>query len=156
MIANANKVVNQTKALNSTQESQIQNLGQFNPFNTNETAFADKMLQKRLISQSALLNLATQVANNFKSINSLQQHYMQTCLGGVGGVGHNARYSSCAKLASTLGTLENTVAYYGDQINWAETIANTLLNFSNSVDPLQNTYNFNQNAYNQMQVLHNN
>nr|WP_158652763.1 hypothetical protein [Helicobacter acinonychis] len=45
MIANANKVVSQTKALNSVQESQIQNLGQFNPFNTNETAFADKMLQ---------------------------------------------------------------------------------------------------------------
>ncbi len=81
---------------------------------------------------------------------------MQTCLGGVGGVGHNARYSGCVKLASTLGTLENTVAYYGDQVNRAETIANTLLNFPNSTDPLQNTYNFNQNAYNQMQVLHNN
>ncbi len=139
MIANANEVVKQTKALNTNEETKIQNPGQFNPFNINETAFANKMFQNAQ-AQVKLLNLANRVANNFKSINPTQQHAMQTCFGGVGGTGYNARYSGCAKLSSTLNSLEDTVSYYGDQVNKAQTIANTLLNFSSRVDDLHTTY----------------
>ncbi|WQT01768.1 outer membrane beta-barrel protein [Helicobacter pylori] len=139
MIANAKEVVKQTKNLGTSQESKIQNPGQFNPFNTNETAFANKMFQNAQ-SQVKLLNLANKVANNFKSINPTQRHAMQTCLGGVGGTGYNARYSGCANLASTLNSLEDTVSYYGNQVSQAQTIANTLLHFSNRVDELRTTY----------------
>ncbi len=139
MIANANEVVKQTKVLNTNEETKIQNPGQFNPFNTNDTAFANKMFQNAQ-TQVKLLNLANEVANNFKSINATQRHAMQTCFGGVGGTGYNARYSGCAKLSSTLNSLEDTVSYYGDQVNKAQTIANTLLNFSSRVDELHTTY----------------
>ncbi|WP_187871592.1 outer membrane beta-barrel protein [Helicobacter pylori] len=139
MIANANEVVKQTKNLNIDEEAKIQNPGQFNPFNTNETAFANKMFQNAQ-TQVKLLNLANEVANNFKSINATQRHAMQTCFGGVGGTGYNARYSGCAKLSETLNSLEDTVSYYGNQVSQAQTIANTLLNFSNRVNELHTTY----------------
>ncbi len=136
MITNANAVVTQAKALNQTQETKIQDPGKFNPFNQSEVTFANTML-KNAQSQASLINLANQVANNFNSINRVQKLYMQTCLKGVGEV---ARYSGCAQLSSVLGSLESTASYYGSQVNQAQTIANTLLNFSSSVDELKNTY----------------
>ncbi|MCQ2685143.1 hypothetical protein JT192_02925, partial [Helicobacter pylori] len=162
MITDAQDLVNQTSVINSHEQSTPvgNNNGKpFNPFT--DASFAQGMLANAQ-AQAKMLNLAEQVGNtinperldgNFKKFVT---GFLATCdnksTAGTNGtqgsppgtVTTQTFASGCAYVGQTITNLENSIAHFGtqeQQIQQAENIADTLVNFKSRYSELGNTYN---------------
>ncbi|KNE15545.1 Hop family adhesin BabA [Helicobacter pylori] len=162
MITDAQELVNQTGVINSNEQSTPvgNNNGKpFNPFT--DTSFAQGMLANAQ-AQAKMLNLANQVgqAINPDRLTGNFQHFVKdflaTCnnpsTAGTGGtqgsspgtVTTQTFASGCAYVEQTITNLNNSIAHFGtqeQQIQQAENIADTLVNFKSRYNELGNTYN---------------
>ncbi|WQR73518.1 Hop family adhesin BabA [Helicobacter pylori] len=162
MITDAQELVNQTSVINSNEQSTpvgTNNSKPFNPFT--DASFAQGMLANAQ-AQAKMLNLAEQVgqainpdrlSGNFKNFVT---GFLATCnnksTAGTGGTQGSAPgtvttqtfASGCAYVEQTLTNLNNDIAHFGtraQQIEQAENIADTLVNFKSRYNELGNTYN---------------
>ncbi|KNE11251.1 Hop family adhesin BabA [Helicobacter pylori] len=162
MITDAQELVNQTSVINSNEQSTPvgNNNGKpFNPFT--DASFAQGMLANAQ-AQAKMLNLANQVGQtiNPKNLTGNFQHFVKdflaTCnnpsTAGTGGTQGSAPgtvttqtfASGCAYVEQTITNLDNSIAHFGtqeQQIQQAENIADTLVNFKSRYNELGNTYN---------------
>ncbi|MDU9760733.1 Hop family adhesin BabA [Helicobacter pylori] len=162
MITDAQELVNQTSVINSNEQTaQVGGSGgkPFNPFT--DASFAQGMLANAS-AQAKMLNLAHQVgqtlnpdnlSGNFKNFVT---GFLATCnnksTAGTNGtqgsppgtVTTQTFASGCAYVGQTITNLENSIAHFGtqeQQIQQAENIADTLVNFKSRYSELGNTYN---------------
>ncbi|WQS55291.1 Hop family adhesin BabA [Helicobacter pylori] len=162
MITDAQDLVNQTSVINSHEQSTpvgANNGKPFNPFT--DASFAQGMLANAQ-AQVKMLNLAHQVgqainpenlSGNFKNFVT---DFLATCnnpsTAGTSGtqgsspgtVTTQTFASGCAYVKQTLDNLDNSIAHFGtqeQQIQQAENIADTLVNFKSRYNELGNTYN---------------
>ncbi|WQS19825.1 Hop family adhesin BabA [Helicobacter pylori] len=162
MITDAQELVNQTSVINSNEQSTPvggSNGKPFNPFT--DASFAQGMLANAS-AQAKMLNLAHQVgqtinpenlSGNFKNFVT---GFLATCnnpsTAGTGGTQGSAPgtvttqtfASGCAYVEQTITNLTNSIAHFGtqeQQIQQAENIADTLVNFKSRYNELGNTYN---------------
>ncbi|WQZ94052.1 Hop family adhesin BabA [Helicobacter pylori] len=162
MITDAQELVNQTSVINKHEQSTPvggDNGKPFNPFT--DASFAQGMLANAS-AQAKMLNLAHQVgqtinpdnlSGNFKNFVT---GFLATCsnpsTAGTGGtqgsvpgtVTTQTFASGCAYVEQTITSLENSIAHFGtqeQQIQQAENIADTLVNFKSRYNELGNTYN---------------
>ncbi|WQW11596.1 Hop family adhesin BabA [Helicobacter pylori] len=162
MITDAQDLVNQTSVINSNEQSaQVggNNGKPFNPFT--DASFAQGMLANAQ-AQAKMLNLAEQVgqAINPERLSGNFQYFvtnfLATCnnksTAGTGGTQGSAPgtvttqtfASGCAYVQETITNLTNSIAHFGtqeQQIQQAENIADTLVNFKSRYNELGNTYN---------------
>uniref|UniRef100_UPI003467CC66 SabA family sialic acid-binding adhesin n=1 Tax=Helicobacter pylori TaxID=210 RepID=UPI003467CC66 len=162
MIADAQELVNQTSVINSHEQSAPvgNNNGKpFNPFT--DASFAQGMLANAS-AQAKMLNLAHQVGQTINPDNltgnfkNFVTDFLATCnnpsTAGTGGtqgsspgtVTTQTFASGCAYVEQTITKLENSIAHFGtqeQQIQQAENIADTLVNFKSRYSELGNTYN---------------
>ncbi|AFI07563.1 Hop family adhesin BabA [Helicobacter pylori] len=162
MITDAQELVNQTSAINSNEQTTPvggSNGKPFNPFM--DASFAQGMLANAQ-AQAKMLNLSHQVgqtinpdnlSGNFKNFVT---GFLATCnnksTAGTGGTQGSAPgtvttqtfASGCAYVEQTITNLNNSIAHFGtqeQQIQQAENIADTLVNFKSRYNELGNTYN---------------
>ncbi|MCQ2760938.1 hypothetical protein JT212_07305, partial [Helicobacter pylori] len=162
MITDAQELVNQTSTINSNEQTaQVGGSGgkPFNPFT--DAKFAQSMLANAS-AQAKMLNLAHQVGQtlnpekltgNFKNFVT---GFLATCnnpsTAGTGATQGSAPgtvttqtfASGCAYVEQTITNLNNSIAHFGtqaEQIQQAENIADTLVNFKSRYSELGNTYN---------------
>ncbi|WP_276147558.1 outer membrane protein [Helicobacter pylori] len=136
MIKNAQAVLEKTKQLNASENTQITQPDNFNPYTSKDKGFAQEMLN-RANAQAEILNLAQQVANNFHSIQGPIQGDLEECKAGSAGVITNNTWGSgCAFVKETLNSLEQHTAYYGNQVNQDRALAQTILNFKEALNTL--------------------
>ncbi|WQY59397.1 Hop family adhesin BabA [Helicobacter pylori] len=162
MITDAQELVNQTSVINEHEQSTPvggNNGKPFNPFT--DASFAQGMLANAS-AQAKMLNLAHQVGQtlnpdrltgNFKNFVT---GFLATCnnpsTAGTGSTQGSAPgtvttqtfASGCAYVEQTITNLENSIAHFGtqeQQIQQAENIADTLVNFKSRYSELGNTYN---------------
>ncbi|UOR86687.1 Hop family adhesin BabA [Helicobacter pylori] len=162
MITDAQELVNQTNTINSNEQTTPvggSNGKPFNPFT--DASFAQGMLANAS-AQAKMLNLADQVGQtlnpdrltgNFKHF---VKDFLATCnnpstagassLQGSspGTVTTQTFASGCAYVEQTITNLNNSIAHFGtqeQQIQQAENIADTLVNFKSRYSELGNTYN---------------
>ncbi|MGL2353670.1 Hop family adhesin BabA [Helicobacter pylori] len=162
MITDAQELVNQTSVINEHEQSTPaggNNGKPFNPFT--DASFAQGMLANAS-AQAKMLNLAHQVGKainpdnltgNFKNFVT---SFLATCnnpsTAGTGGTQGSAPgtvttqtfASGCAYVEQTITKLNNSIAHFGtqaEQIQQAENIADTLVNFKSRYNELGNTYN---------------
>ncbi|QEF28497.1 Hop family adhesin BabA [Helicobacter pylori] len=162
MITDAQELVNQTSVINSHEQSTPigNNNGKpFNPFT--DASFAQGMLANAS-AQAKMLNLAHQVgqainpenlSGNFKNFVT---DFLATCnnpsTAGTNGTQGSAPgtvttqtfASGCAYVEQTITNLNNSIAHFGtqeQQIQQAENIADTLVNFKSRYNELGSTYN---------------
>ncbi|ENH59649.1 outer membrane protein family protein [Helicobacter pylori Hp A-11] len=162
MIADAQELVNQTSAINSNEQTTPvggSNGKPFNPFT--DARFAQGMLANAS-AQAKMFNLSEQVGQtlnpdrltgNFKNFVT---GFLATCnnksTAGTGGTQGSAPgtvttqtfASGCAYVEQTITNLNNSIAHFGtqeQQIQQAENIADTLVNFKSRYSELGNTYN---------------
>ncbi len=139
MISNAQAVLEKTKQLTSSEQAQIEHPSDFNPYNPNSNKEFAKQMLNRANAQSEILNLAQQVANNFHSIQGPIQGDLEECNSGAAGVVNNKTYGSgCAFVKDALNSLNQYLAYYGNQVNHSKDLANTILNFKEAFNTLGN------------------
>ncbi|WQS79764.1 Hop family adhesin BabA [Helicobacter pylori] len=162
MITDAQELVNQTNTINSNEQTaQVGDSGgkPFNPYT--DASFAQGMLANAS-AQAKMLNLANQVgqAINPERLTGNFQHFVKdflaTCnnpsTAGTGGtqgstpgtVTTQTFASGCAYVEQTITNLNNSIAHFGtqeQQIQQAENIADTLVNFKSRYNELGNTYN---------------
>ncbi|WQT27243.1 Hop family adhesin BabA [Helicobacter pylori] len=162
MITDAQELVNQTNAINTNEQTTpVGGSGgkPFNPFT--DASFAQGMLANAS-AQAKMLNLAHQVGQTLNPENLSGQFknfvtgFLATCnnksTAGTGGTQGSAPgtvttqtfASGCAYVEQTLTNLENNIAHFGtqeQQIQQAENIADTLVNFKSRYNELGNTYN---------------
>ncbi|GAA8224397.1 Hop family adhesin BabA [Helicobacter pylori] len=163
MITDAQELVNQTSVINSNEQStpvgDNNNGKPFNPFT--DASFAQGMLAN-VQAQAKMLNLAHQVgqAINPENLTGNFQYfvkeYLATCnnpsTAGTGGTQGSAPgtvttqtfASGCAYVEQTITNLNNSISHFGtqeQQIEQAENIADTLVNFKSRYNELGNTYN---------------
>ncbi|WRB36865.1 Hop family adhesin BabA [Helicobacter pylori] len=162
MITDAQELVNQTNAINSHEQSAPvgNNNGKpFNPFT--DASFAQGMLANAS-AQAKMLNLAHQVGQTLNPDNltgnfkNFVTDFLATCnnpsTAGTGGTQGSAPgtvttqtfASGCAYVGQTITNLENSIVHFGtqeQQIQQAENIADTLVNFKSRYNELGNTYN---------------
>ncbi|WP_390397066.1 SabA family sialic acid-binding adhesin, partial [Helicobacter pylori] len=162
MITDAQELVNQTNTINSNEQTtQVGGSGgkPFNPYT--DASFAQGMLANAQ-AQAKMLNLANQVgqAINPDRLTGNFQHFVKdflaTCnnpsTAGTGGtqgspsgtVTTQTFASGCAYVEQTITNLNNSIAHFGtqeQQIQQAENIADTLVNFKSRYNELGNTYN---------------
>ncbi|WQX50458.1 Hop family adhesin BabA [Helicobacter pylori] len=162
MIADVQELVNQTSVINSHEQSTPigNNNGKpFNPFT--DASFAQGMLANAS-AQAKMLNLAHQVGQTINPKNltgtfkNFVTGFLATCnnpsTAGTGGtqgsspgtVTNQTFASGCAYVEQTLTSLDNSIAHFGtqeQQIQQAENIADTLVNFKSRYSELGNTYN---------------
>ncbi|WQV58168.1 Hop family adhesin BabA [Helicobacter pylori] len=161
MIADAQDLVNQTSAITSNEQSaQVgANNKPFNPFT--DASFAQGMLANAQ-AQAKMLNLAHQVGQTLNPENltgnfkNFVTGFLATCnnpsTAGTGGtqgsspgtVTTQTFASGCAYVKQTITNLDNSIAHFGtqeQQIQQAENIADTLVNFRSRYSELGNTYN---------------
>ncbi|AEN17078.1 outer membrane protein BabA [Helicobacter pylori SNT49] len=162
MITDAQELVNQTSVINEHEQSTPvggNNGKPFNPFT--DASFAQSMLANAS-AQVKMLNLAHQVGQtiNPESLTGNFQHFVKdflaTCnnpsTAGTGGTQGSAPgtvttqtfASGCAYVEQTITNLSNSIAHFGtqeQQIQQAENIADTLVNFKSRYNELGNTYN---------------
>ncbi len=162
MITDAQELVNQTSVINSHEQSTPvgDNNGKpFNPFT--DASFAQGMLANAQ-AQAKMLNLAHQVGQTLNPINlsgnfkNFVTGFLATCnnpsTAGTGGtqgsspgtVTTQTFASGCAYVEQTITNLNNSIAHFGteaQQIQQAENIADTLVNFKSRYSELGNTYN---------------
>ncbi|MGL2338820.1 Hop family adhesin BabB [Helicobacter pylori] len=153
MIANAQEAVAQSKIVSENAQNQ-NNLDTGKPFNPYTDAnFAQSML-KNAQAQAEILNQAEQVVKNFEKI---PKNFVSDSLGvcyevqggerrgtNPGQVTSNTWGAGCAYVQETITNLTNSIAHFGtqaQQIQQAENIADTLVNFKSKYSELGNTYN---------------
>ncbi|MFA4821304.1 SabA family sialic acid-binding adhesin, partial [Helicobacter pylori] len=162
MIKNAQEIVAQSKIANTNQQAEITNPSNFNPFT--DANFAQGML-KNAQAQASMFNLAEQVKKNLevmqnnnnvdaklsgfgKGMTNFVSAFLASCKDGGTlpnqGVTSNTWGAGCAYVGETITALENSIAHFGtqeQQIEQAENIADTLVNFKSRYSELGNTYN---------------
>ncbi|WQY12232.1 outer membrane beta-barrel protein [Helicobacter pylori] len=159
MIKNAQEIVAQSKIANANQQAEIANPSNFNPFT--DASFAQSML-KNAQAQANMFDLAEQVKQNLEVMknnnNVATPHgkatnfvsaFLASCKDGGGtlpneGVTSNTWGAGCAYVQETITALTNSIAHFGtqaQQIQQAENIADTLVNFKSRYNELGNTYN---------------
>ncbi|OOQ16817.1 hypothetical protein B0X60_06100 [Helicobacter pylori] len=162
MITDAQDLVNQTSVINSHEQSAPvggNNGKPFNPFT--DASFAQGMLANAS-AQAKMLNLAHQVGQtinpdnltgNFKNFvtgflatcNNRSTAGTGTTQGSPSGTVTTETFASgCAYVQETITNLTNSIAHFGtqaQQIEQAENIADTLVNFKSRYSELGNTYN---------------
>ncbi|EJB53288.1 outer membrane protein HopT/BabB [Helicobacter pylori Hp H-28] len=153
MIANAQEAVAQSKIVSENVQNQ-NNLDTGKPFNPyTDASFAQSML-KNAQAQAEILNQAEQVVKNFEKI---PKNFVSDSLGvcyevqgderrgtNPGQVTSNTWGAGCAYVGQTITNLKNSIAHFGtqeQQIEQAENIADTLVNFKSRYSELGNTYN---------------
>ncbi len=153
MIANAQEAVAQSKIVSENAQNQ-NNLDTGKPFNPyTDAGFAQSML-KNAQAQAEILNQAEQVVKNFEKI---PKNFVSDSLGvcyevqggerrgtNPGQVTSNTWGAGCAYVGQTITNLKNSIAHFGtqaEQIQQAENIADTLVNFKSKYSELGNTYN---------------
>ncbi|PDX56615.1 outer membrane protein, partial [Helicobacter pylori] len=162
MITDAQDLVNQTSVINSNEQSaQVGGSGgkPFNPFT--DASFAQGMLAN-VQAQAKMLDLAHQVGQTINPDNlrgtfqNFVKNFLATChnpsTAGTSGtqgsppgeVTTQTFASGCAYVQETITNLNNSIAHFGtqaQQIQQAENIADTLVNFKSRYNELGNTYN---------------
>ncbi|GAA6990528.1 Hop family adhesin BabA [Helicobacter pylori] len=162
MITDAQELVNQTSVINrNEQTTQVggSNGKPFNPYT--DASFAQGMLANAS-AQAKMLDLAHQVGQtinpeNLKgSFKNFVTGFLATCNNpSTAGTGHTQGSapgtvttqtfaSGCAYVEQTITNLNNSIAHFGtqeQQIQQAENIADTLVNFKSRYSELGNTYN---------------
>ncbi|GAA7376640.1 Hop family adhesin BabA [Helicobacter pylori] len=163
MITDAQELVNQTSVINSNEQTNQQVGGSngkpFNPYT--DASFAQGMLANAQ-AQAKMLNLANQVGQTLNPDNltgnfrHFVKDFLATCnnpsTAGTGGTQGSAPgtvttqtfASGCAYVEQTITNLNNSIAHFGtqeQQIEQAENIADTLVNFKSRYNELGNTYN---------------
>ncbi|MCQ2728470.1 hypothetical protein JT177_07745, partial [Helicobacter pylori] len=162
MITDAQELVNQTNVINSNEQSaQVggNNGKPFNPFT--DASFAQGMLANAQ-AQAKMLNLAEQVGQAINperlsgTFKDFVTDFLATCnnpstagtsgtQGSPSGTVTNQTFASgCAYVGQTITNLKNSIAHFGtqaQQIQQAENIADTLVNFKSRYNELGNTYN---------------
>ncbi|WP_121036509.1 SabA family sialic acid-binding adhesin, partial [Helicobacter pylori] len=163
MIKNAQEIVAQSAIANTNQKAEIANPSNFNPFT--DAGFAQSML-KNAQAQASMFNLAEQVKKNLevmqnnnnvneklvgfgKGMTNFVSAFLASCRNGGGtlpneGVTSNTWGAGCAYVQETITALNNSIAHFGtqaEQIQQAENIADTLVNFKSRYNELGNTYN---------------
>ncbi|MCQ2947660.1 hypothetical protein JT185_04160, partial [Helicobacter pylori] len=162
MITDAQDLVNQTSVINSHEQSTPvggNNGKPFNPFT--DASFAQGMLANAQ-AQAKMLNLAEQVGQAINperltgTFKNFVTGFLATCnnpsTAGTGGtqgsspgtVTTQTFASGCAYVEQTITNLSNSIAHFGtqeQQIQQAENIADTLVNFKSRYSELGNTYN---------------
>ncbi|QQW75041.1 Hop family adhesin BabA [Helicobacter pylori] len=162
MITDAQELVNQTSAINTNEQTTPVGGSGGKPFNPyTDASFAQGMLANAS-AQAKMLNLSHQVgqainpenlSGNFKNFVT---GFLATChnpsTAGTGGTQGSAPgtvttqtfASGCAYVEQTITNLTNSIAHFGtqeQQIQQAENIADTLVNFKSRYNELGNTYN---------------
>ncbi|MGN8425032.1 Hop family adhesin BabA, partial [Helicobacter pylori] len=162
MITDAQELVNQTSVINSNEQSTPVGGNNGKPFNPyTDASFAQGMLANAQ-AQAKMLDLSYQVGQtiNPSNITGNLQHFVKdflaTCnnpsTAGTGGtqgspsgtVTTQTFASGCAYVEQTITNLNNSIAHFGtqeQQIEQAENIADTLVNFKSRYNELGNTYN---------------
>ncbi|GAA8234372.1 Hop family outer membrane protein HopM/HopN [Helicobacter pylori] len=136
MIKNAQAVLEKTKQLNASENAQITQPDNFNPYTSKDKEFAQEMLN-RANAQAEILSLAQQVANNFHSIQGPIQGDLEECKAGSAGVITKLAWGSgCAFVKETLNSLEQHTAYYGNQVNQDKALSQTILRFKEALNTL--------------------
>ncbi|WQZ64302.1 Hop family adhesin BabB [Helicobacter pylori] len=153
MIANAQEAVAQAKIVseNAQNQNNLDTGKLFNPYT--DVGFAQSML-KNAQAQAEILNQAEQVVKNFEKI---PKNFVSDSLGvcyevqggerrgtNPGQVTSNTWGAGCAYVQETITNLTNSIAHFGtqeQQIQQAENIADTLVNFKSRYNELGNTYN---------------
>ncbi|NHB22905.1 outer membrane protein [Helicobacter pylori] len=162
MITDAQELVNQTSAINTNEQTaQVGGSGgkPFNPFT--DASFAQGMLANAS-AQAKMLDLAHQVGQTINpeklsgTFQNFVKNFLATChnpsTAGTGGtqgsapgtVTNQTFASGCAYVEQTITNLTNSIAHFGtqeQQIQQAENIADTLVNFKSRYSELGNTYN---------------
>ncbi|WQU30202.1 outer membrane beta-barrel protein [Helicobacter pylori] len=162
MIKNAQEIVAQSQIANANQKAEIVNPSNFNPFT--DASFAESML-KNAQAQASMFNLAEQVKQNLevmqnnnnvnaelsgfgKGMTNFVSAFLASCKDGGTlpnqGVTSNTWGAGCAYVGETITALSNSIAHFGtqeQQIQQAENIADTLVNFKSRYNELGNTYN---------------
>ncbi|OOQ36833.1 SabA family sialic acid-binding adhesin [Helicobacter pylori] len=162
MIKNAQEIVAQSKIANTNQQAEIANPSNFNPFT--DASFAQDML-KNAQAQASMFNLSEQVKKNLevmqnnnnvnaglsgfgKGMTNFVSAFLASCISDGtlpnGGVTSNTWGAGCAYVGETISALTNSIAHFGtqaQQIEQAENIADTLVNFKSRYNELGNTYN---------------
>ncbi|RVY78844.1 Hop family adhesin BabA [Helicobacter pylori] len=162
MIANAQELVNQTSVINEHEQSTPVGNNNGKPFNPyTDASFAQGMLANAS-AQAKMLDLAHQVGQTLNPDNltgnfqNFVKNFLATCnnpsTAGTGGTQGSAPgtvttqtfASGCAYVEQTITKLNNSIAHFGtqeQQIQQAENIADTLVNFKSRYSELGNTYN---------------
>ncbi|WRG02076.1 outer membrane beta-barrel protein [Helicobacter pylori] len=162
MIKNAQEIVAQSKNANANQQAEIANPSNFNPFT--DASFAESML-KNARAQAEMFNLAEQVKQNLEvmqnnsnvnaklsgfgiGMTNFVSAFLASCKEGGTlpnqGVTSRTWGAGCAYVGETITALTNSIAHFGtqeQQIQQAENIADTLVNFKSRYSELGNTYN---------------
>ncbi|WRB12653.1 Hop family adhesin BabA [Helicobacter pylori] len=162
MITDAQELVNQTSVINNNEQSGPVDGNNGKPFNPyTDASFAQGMLANAS-AQAKMLNLANQVGQtlNPDGLTGNLQHFVKdflaTCNNPSTSGAHTTQGSSpgtvttqtfasgCAYVEQTITNLNNSIAHFGtqeQQIEQAENIADTLVNFKSRYNELGNTYN---------------
>ncbi|MCQ2788724.1 outer membrane beta-barrel protein [Helicobacter pylori] len=162
MIKDAQEIVAQSKIANTNQQAEIANPSSFNPFT--DAGFAQSML-KNAQAQASMFNLAEQVKKNLEvmqnnnnvdaklsgfgnGMTNFVSAFLASCKDGGTlpdqGVTQDTWGAGCAYVGETITALNNSIAHFGteaEQIQQAENIADTLVNFKSRYNELGNTYN---------------
>ncbi|MGH1614173.1 Hop family adhesin BabA [Helicobacter pylori] len=162
MIADAQELVNQTNTINNNEQTTpVGGSGgkPFSPFT--DASFAQGMLANAS-AQVKMLNLSEQVGQTLNpdrltgNFQNFVKNFLATCnnksTAGTGGTQGSAPgtvttqtfASGCAYVEQTITNLENSISHFGtqeQQIQQAENIADTLVNFKSRYSELGNTYN---------------
>ncbi len=162
MITDAQELVNQTSVINSNEQTAPvggSNGKPFNPFT--DASFAQGMLANAS-AQAKMLNLSEQVGQTLNperltgNFQNFVKNFLATChnpsTAGTGGTQGSAPgevttqtfASGCAYVGQTITNLNNSISHFGtqeQQIQQAENIADTLVNFKSRYSELGNTYN---------------
>ncbi len=156
MIKNAQEIVAQSKIANANQKAEIDNPSNFNPFT--DASFAQSML-KNAQAQASMFDLAEQVKKNLEVMENItvteygnNANFVNSFLASCRkdgtlpnqGVTSNTWGAGCAYVGETITALTNSIAHFGtqaEQIQQAENIADTLVNFKSRYNELGNTYN---------------
>ncbi|QQW70655.1 Hop family adhesin BabA [Helicobacter pylori] len=162
MITDAQELVNQTSAINTNEQTNPVGGSGGKPFNPyTDASFAQGMLANAS-AQAKMLNLSHQVGQAINPENlsgtfkNFVTGFLATCnnlsTAGTGGTQGSAPgtvttqtfASGCAYVGQTITNLNNSIAHFGtqeQQIQQAENIADTLVNFKSRYNELGNTYN---------------
>ncbi|WRA94204.1 outer membrane beta-barrel protein [Helicobacter pylori] len=163
MITDAQELVNQTSAINSNEQNTPVGGSGGKPFNPyTDASFAQGMLANAS-AQAKMLDLSHQVGQTINPENlsgtfkNFVTSFLATCSNNPSTNGNHTTQGSapgtvttqtfasgCAYVEQTITNLENSIAHFGtqeQQIQQAENIADTLVNFKSRYNELGNTYN---------------
>ncbi|WP_390505715.1 Hop family adhesin SabA/HopD, partial [Helicobacter pylori] len=162
MITDAQELVNQTSAINSNEQTTPVGGSGGKPFNPyTDASFAQGMLANAS-AQAKMLSLSEQVGqilnpdNLTGAFKNFVTGFLATCnnpstagtsstQGSAPGTVTTQTFASgCAYVGQTITNLKNSIAHFGtqeQQIQQAENIADTLVNFKSRYNELDNTYN---------------